>query len=323
MMNFKRVLILGGSGSWGREITHQLLRSDVSEIIIFSRGEIAQVDMSREYTDPRVIYVIGDIRDKDAVDSVMGGIDIVFQLAALKHVPICENQPREAIKTNVFGVLNTIDSAIRNKVKRFIDVSTDKAADPANLYGYTKAIGEKLTIQANSLTRETEFICIRAGNVLGTNGSLVPFILNRINTVNSVTLTDDRMTRFFLTVSQAVELLLHAANFGIGGEVYVMNMPAFKIIDLIEILVSYYGDKDTKINISGAREGEKLHEVLIASQELNRAYKYDDNYFVIRPQIRTGRDYPELTELIEKPLTSEVTRGKEELTELLRLGGWL
>ena len=322
MMNFNRVLILGGSGSWGREITRQLLLTDVEEIIIFSRGEIAQVDMSRQVNDKRVRHVIGDIRDRDALDAVMD-VDIVFQLAALKHVPICENQPREAIKTNVLGVLNAIDVAIKHKVKRFIDVSTDKAADPANLYGYTKAIGEKLTIQANSLTKDTEFICIRGGNVLGTNGSLVPFVIDQINRVNTVMVTDSRMTRFFLTVSQAVELLLHAANFGIGGETYVMNMPSFKVIDLIEILVAFYGNEKTKINITSIREGEKLHEVLITQQELSRAFRYNDDYYVIRPQIQTGRYYPELKDTIDKPLTSEVTRGRGELTELLKLGGWL
>ena len=169
--------------------------------------------MNRAFNNPIVKYVIGDVRDKEAVNLVVSQKpDYIFQLAALKHVPICENQPREAIKTNIIGVENIIDAAIRYKVKKFIDISTDKAADPSNLYGMTKGIGEKLTIQANCLTTDTEFICIRGGNVLGTNGSIVPYIIDQIKTCNKVKVTDNRMTRFFLTLPQAVSLIFYAAG---------------------------------------------------------------------------------------------------------------
>ena len=179
MFKDKTILIDGGSGSWGNELTTQLLEKEPKKIIIFSRGELAQVNMERKFRNNIIEYVIGDIRDADAVDRLFQrGIDYVFHLAALKHVPVCENQPQEAIKTNINGTINLINAAIKYKVKKFIDVSTDKAVAPTNLYGMTKSVGEKLTIQANNLTNDTDFVCIRGGNVLGSNGSVVPFFID-------------------------------------------------------------------------------------------------------------------------------------------------
>jgi FlaA1/EpsC-like NDP-sugar epimerase len=327
MFKDKTILISGGSGSWGRELTKQLLAKEPREIIIFSRGEISQVDMERTFNNPLIRYVIGDVRDKEAIDRVMEGTDFVFQLAALKHVPICENQPREAIKTNILGTLNLIDSAIKHKVKKFIDVSTDKAADPSNLYGNTKAVGEKLTIQANCLTKDTDFICIRGGNVLGTNGSLVPYVIEQIRTTNRVKVTDERMTRFFLTLPEAIELLFKATAVGIGGETYIMNMPSFKIIDLVNLLVNFYGNSETKIDITGIREGEKLHEVLVTEHEGARAQIINGDFMVIYPQINTGRKYKHLfdsQEFLNKPLTSQDNlKDIDFLKKLLQRGGWL
>jgi FlaA1/EpsC-like NDP-sugar epimerase len=337
MFKDQTILVSGGSGSWGRELTKQLIEKKPKEIIIFSRGEISQVDMERTFNNSLVKYIIGDVRDKEAIDSAMRGVDYVFQLAALKHVPICENQPREAIKTNIIGTLNLIDAAIKHKVKKFIDVSTDKAAEPSNLYGMTKAIGEKLTIQSNLLTRDTEFICIRGGNVLGTNGSLVPYVIEQIKKTNRVKVTDDRMTRFFLTLPQAIELLFYATEQGIGGETYVMNMPSFKIIDLVKLLVKFYGNDETKIDITGIREGEKIHEVLITEHEGSRARIANKDFYVIYPQIKTGRSYyhqwdaediwPEADlrqKILNRSLTSQDNlQDSEYLTKLLRMGGWL
>lgn len=336
MFRDKKILISGGSGSWGRELTKQLLFKNPREIIIFSRGEISRVDMERRFDNPLIRFVNGDIRDKVAVNAVMKGVDYVFQLAALKHVPICENQPLEAIKTNVIGVQNLIDAAIHYKVKKFIDVSTDKAAEPSNVYGNTKALGERLTIQANCETKDTEFICIRGGNVLGTNGSLVPYVIDQIKTVNRVRVTDERMTRFFITLPEAIELLFMATEMGIGGETYIMNMPSFKIIDLVTLLVNFYGNSETKIDITGIREGEKLHEVLVSDQEWQRSQYVNENYYVIYPQVKTGRTYYHYWNQedywdgksgdveLKKALTSEDNlRDKETLTKLLRKGGWL
>jgi len=327
MMLNKTILIFGGSGSWGRELTRQLLEKNPKKIIIFSRGEIMQVEMERSFNDDRIQYVIGDIRDEKAIDQVFNiGIDYVFQLAALKHVPICENQPREAIKTNIIGVQNVIDAAIKYKVKKFIDVSTDKAADPSNLYGMTKAIGERLTIQANCLTKDTDFICIRAGNVIGTNGSLIPYVIDQIKTHNSVEITDTRMTRFFILVKEAIELLFFAVDNGVGGETYIMNMPSFYIKDIISVLVKYYGNKKTKIRETGIREGEKLHESLISETERKRTHYINGNYHVVTPELKTGREYSN----IEKPvkighlMSSDIDVSKiDDIKAILKKGGWL
>ena len=173
----KIVLITGGTGSWGYELVRQLLLEEPKEIRIFCRGELAQVKMDREFMNPRLKFIIGDIRDLDSLIEATKNVDYVFHLAALKHVPICELQPNEAIKTNIVGTQNLIKASIINKVTKVIDVSTDKAVDPLNLYGMTKAVGERLIIQANLMSSDTKFVCIRAGNVLGSNGSVVPFFI--------------------------------------------------------------------------------------------------------------------------------------------------
>lgn len=325
-MKGKRILIIGGSGSWGQELTRQLLAGGVNEIVIFSRGEIAQVNMGRIFDDKRIKFIIGDARDRDSVDfAFSGGIDYVFHLAALKHVPICENQPKEAIYTNIIGVMNVIDAAIKHKVEKYIDVSTDKAADPTNIYGMTKAVAEKLTIQANCLTQDTNFICIRSGNVLGTSGSVVPLIIKQIEKKNEVTITNSQMTRFFINLSQAVRLLLFATMKGIGGEMFVTNMPSFYLKDIIQILVDNHGDSNTKIKEIGAREGEKIHEILITQHEITRTKRVNEDYYVILPQLKTDRDYSVYDgEFIGKCLmSSDNLRDKNYLTEMLSEGGWL
>lgn len=332
----RTILLVGGSGSWGQEITRQLLTKNPRQIIIFSRGEILQISMERKFNNKVVKYVIGDVRDARAVDDVMSGVDYVFHLAALKHVPTCDNYPFEAIQTNILGINNVIEAAIKHKVKKFIDVSTDKGVDPLNTYGLTKAIGEKLTIQANCLTTDTEFVCIRSGNVLGTNGSVVPFVIDQIRTTNVAKVMDAKMTRFFISFPQAISLLLTAAEQGIGGEVYVINMPSFYIKDLIELLVEFYGNKETKIDYVGNRGGEKIHELLISAHEINRTQRVDNNYFVIYPQLQTGRTYyhswnqedywdgQNYAELPAHGLSSaDNLKDKEFLKGLLKEGGYL
>jgi FlaA1/EpsC-like NDP-sugar epimerase len=330
----QRILVSGGSGSWGNELASQLLKLQPKEIIIFSRGEISQVAMERKFNNKLLKFVIGDISNKRSVERVFSlGIDYVLQLAALKHVPICENQPIEAINSNINGMINLIDASIKYKIKKFIDVSSDKAVNPSCLYGMTKAIGEKLTIQANCRTKSTEFICIRGGNVLGTNGSLVPYVINQIKANNEVFITDKRMTRFFLTLPQAIGLLFQAAEMGIGGETYVMNMPSFYIKDLVELLVEYYGNNSTVIKEIGAREGEKIHETLISDIELHRTRFVNGNYYVIYPQLKTGRTYfhiwddPEYSQSVNLPAnglsSNDNLKDKEYLKKLLQKGGWL
>ena len=285
------ILVTGGTGSWGRELVLQLLTHNPKKVIVFSRNEDRQVMMNREFDDPRLSFMIGDVRDKDALLQAFKGVDFVFHLAALKHVPICEEHPIEALKTNVTGTQNVIDAAIYYKVKKVINVSTDKAADPANFYGFTKAIGEKLIIHANLLSTDTKFVCVRGGNVLGTNGSVVHLFIDQINNKNQVTITDKKMTRFFLTQAEAIKLLLKATEDGQGGEIFVLNMPACKIIDLAHVLIEYF-KKEVNIIETGTRPGEKLHEVLISQKEINDTVVYNEEYFVVLPDI----DIPNLKE---------------------------
>ena len=320
----KTIFISGGTGSWGQELTRQLLKHNPGQITIFSRGEIAQVAMERTFNDSRIRFVIGDVRDYDAVAEAIQGAEYVYHLAALKHVPICENVPFEAIQTNILGTKNLINASLAGGVEKFIDVSTDKAVSPVNTYGFTKGMGERLSIQANCRSKYTDFICIRGGNVLGTNGSVVPYIIDQIKR-GEVYITDSQMTRFFLTLKQAIHLLFEATDLGVGGETFVMNMPSFYIKDLVEILVEHYGS-GTQITEIGKREGEKTHEVLIAEGEVDRTRYVDGNYYVIYPEVKTGRIYPERlkAELPALGFSSAVNlKDKTYLRELLKQGGWL
>jgi UDP-N-acetylglucosamine 4,6-dehydratase/5-epimerase len=278
------ILVTGGTGSWGKELTLQLLTYNPKEIIIFSRNEDSQVKMRREIEDSRLSFRIGDIRDRDALFQACKGVDYVFHLAALKHVPVCEEFPKEALKTNVTGTQNVIDAAIFNEVKKVINVSTDKAADPANFYGFTKAISEKLIIHANLFSTKTKFVCVRGGNVLGTNGSVLHLFIDQIKIKNEITITDKRMTRFFLTKEDAIKLLLKAATDGKGGEIFVINMPACRIIDLAEVLIEHFG-KEVNIIETGSRPGEKLHEVLVSDHEIEDTVVYNQEYLVVLPEV--------------------------------------
>jgi len=325
----KRVLITGGSGSWGTELTKQLLERGAKKIVILSRGELAQVVMRRKFNDPRVHFVIGDVRDYSAVDRLLANheVDYIFHMAALKHVDVCENHPQETIKTNIDGTTNIVNAAIKYKVKKVIDVSTDKAVSPTNLYGYTKAVGEKLCIQANNFTKDTDFVCIRGGNVLGSNGSVVPLFIDQINNSNEITVTVGTMTRFFLTLPEAIHLLFHAAETSVGGETYVMNMPSFYINTLAEVLIKHYGDDFTTIKEIGIREGEKLDELLVSEHEAPRTYVYNDDYYVIKPELNMDRDYSHLDNLNKAHFTKFASSDKPEtlnyLYDLLNKGGFL
>jgi len=328
MFKGKTILITGGTGSWGNELTKQLLDKDPRMIIILSRGELAQVNMQRRFNGNPVEYIIGDVRDAAAMDRVFSrGIDYVFHLAALKHVPVCENQPQESIKTNINGTVNIINAAIKHKVKRVIDVSSDKAVSPTNLYGMTKAVGEKLIIQANMLTNTTDFICIRGGNVLGSNGSVVPLFIEQIKKNNGITVTDGSMTRFFLTLTEAIGLLFKAAESSVGGETYVMNMPSFKISTLANVLIEHYGNDKTFIKEVGIREGEKVDEVLISEHEVKRSYVFNDDYYAILPELTISKDYRYLTD--KKKVTFDsfsskhAVKDEKYLKNLLSKGGFL
>jgi len=326
MFDDQRILITGGTGSWGQTLTRMLLDTySPKQIVIFSRGELQQVLMQRKFRDPRIKFVIGDVRDLEAVRFAMRDIDTVFHLAALKHVPVCEDHPQEAIKTNITGTTNVVNAAIEHRVAKVIDVSTDKAVDPLNLYGMTKAVGEKLIIQANNLSDYTRFVCIRGGNVMGSNGSVIPYFIEQIRSGGPVTITDRAMTRFFLTLEEAIGLLFKAAESSVGGETFVMNMPACRIADVAEVLMDHFGLVD--LIEMGAKPGEKLDEMLISQHEARHSFCFDENYYVILPTnagLALLGNYNTL-EKFPYPEFSSQTKlmNREEIKYMLIKGGFL
>ncbi|MFA9464125.1 MAG: SDR family NAD(P)-dependent oxidoreductase [Velocimicrobium sp.] len=329
MYENKVILVTGGTGSWGRELVKQLLAKEPKEIRIFSRGEQKQVTMKREFHNSKLKFIIGDIRDLEAIQKASKSVDYIFHLAALKHVPICEEQPEEAVKTNILGIQNLIKASLVNHIEKFIYVSTDKAVAAQNLYGMTKAIGERLVIQANKSSKATKFICIRAGNVLGSNGSVVPFFMEQIKRDHRVTITHKEMTRFFITLPEAIQLLFQATEYSYGGEIFVMRMPAYKIIDVANVLIEDSNIKNVSIIEIGMFAGEKLHEVLISEHESKDTLCFDDKYFVILPSL----SLPGLVNFYkEKGLkkvtfksysSSDVVLGKGEVKNLLVKGDFL
>lgn len=326
MFTNARILVTGGTGSWGHELVRQLLPRDPAEITVFSRSEAAQVAMSREFEDRRLTFRIGDIRDREALTAACAGVDYVFHLAALKHVPVCEEQPYEALKTNVLGTQHVIEAAIANRVKRVIYISTDKAANPSNFYGMTKAIGEKLIVYANLLRSGTTFVCVRGGNVLGTNGSVIHLFRQQILENREVRVTDRRMTRFFLTLEDAIRLLFKASAESVGGEIFVMMMPTCRIVDLAEVLMEAHGRR-VPIVETGARPGEKIDEILLTEFESQSTVVYDREYLVILPPLQIPglaeryAGYPKAA--LQSYSSADNLMTKDEIRAMLMRGGFL
>lgn len=267
------------------------------------------------------------IRDKEALTAACQDVDYVFHLAALKHVPVCEEHPYEALKTNVVGTQHVIEAAIENQVKKVIYISTDKAANPSNFYGMTKAIGEKLIVYANLLSTHTKFVCVRGGNVLGTNGSVVHVFKNQIRQKGQISITDHNMTRFFLTLKDAISLLFKASIESIGGEIFVMTMPTCRIVDLAEVLIEASGRSDVSVVETGIRPGEKIHEILMSDFESLTTVVYDDEYLVILPTLEIpglNERYQHLSKVSFNSFSSEhQLMTKDEIRDILRRGGFL
>lgn len=283
--------------------------------------------MKRQFANEKLVFIIGDIKEKECIVEACAGVDYIFHLAALKHVPVCEDQPLEALKTNVNGTQNVIEAAIKNEVKKVVYISTDKAANPSNFYGFTKAMGERLIIHANTLKTPTKFVCVRGGNVLGTNGSVIHVFKEQIETKNLIGITDKRMTRFFLTIEDAITLLFKASYESKGGEIFVMKMPTCKILDLAGVLIDDSEKKDVEIVELGIRPGEKLHEILFSEYESKNTVVYDENYYVILPTIEIPglserySNYPSVK--LESYNSSEGLMTKQEIKELLIKGRFL
>ncbi len=285
-MSFKDniILVTGGTGSFGNFITNRLLNKEVKEIRILSRDEKKQYDMRIHYEDDqRLKFFVGDIRDSLRVEEAMEGVDIVYQAAALKQVPTLEYAPMEGVKTNILGVNNIITAALKQQVKKVITVSTDKAVKPVNVMGMTKAIQERLIISANHspINKGTKLCCVRYGNVLRSRGSVIPFFRRQLTMKQILSITDIGMTRFLLTLGDAIDLVIFATENTEGGETFVKKAPSSKIFDIARILSEDEG-MEFNYKIIGKYPGEKLHEILITEEELQRTKDMGD-YFKVNP----------------------------------------
>lgn len=282
----KTVLITGGTGSFGKSFTRFLLQNfNLKKLIVFSRDELKQFQMEKEFKDERLRFFIGDVRDKDRLQRAFHGVDIIVHAAALKQVPTLEYNPFEAVKTNIIGSQNVIDAAIDQGVEKVLLVSTDKAAQPVNLYGSTKLCAEKLFINGNFYAGgRTSFACVRYGNVIGSRGSIVESLVKSAE-AGSVKITDERMTRFWITLEQSHQLVMFALENMVGGEIFIPKIPSMRLVDLFEAIIG-----ETKLEVIGIRPGEKLHEVLLTEQEALHALELED-YFVVLPEFMDLEKY--------------------------------
>ncbi len=278
-LNNKTILITGGTGSFGKNFVKFLLdNTKVKKIIIFSRDELKQSRMNAELNDARLRFFLGDVRDLPRLQRAFRGVDIVIHTAALKQIPTLEYNPFEAIKTNIIGTQNLIEAAVDRGVKKVLFISTDKAAQPVNLYGATKLCAEKLFVNADVYSAgKTLFSCVRYGNVVGSRGSIVEILLKNRD-IKRVYLTDERMTRFWITLEQSFKLVFFALDSMAGGEIFIPKIPSMRIIDLFDAIVP-----GAKKEIIGIRPGEKLHELLLTPEEARHSIELK-NYFVILPE---------------------------------------
>ena len=290
MLTNSSILITGGTGSFGHTfVPMTLAKYNPRRLVIYSRDEMKQWEMAKLYgNDERVRFFIGDVRDKDRLSRALNGIDYVVHAAATKIVPTAEYNPFECVKTNVFGAMNLIDAAIDQGVKRVVALSTDKASSPANLYGATKLTSDKLFISGNSYSgnNDTRFAVVRYGNVMGSRGSVIPFFLSQADK-GVLPITDVRMTRFMITLEQGVDLVWHAFEDMVGGEIYVKKIPSMKMTDVALATVPA-----ATHNVIGIRPGEKLHEQMIGPEDAPHTYEYDRHYKVL-PAIHNWSQDPE------------------------------
>jgi UDP-glucose 4-epimerase len=279
LFNNSVLLITGGTGSFGNAVLKRFLNTDIREIRIFSRDEKKQHDMRVELQNPKIKFYIGDVRDYESVNSAMKGVDFVFHAAALKQVPSCEFYPIEAVKTNILGTENVINSSINNNVGKVICLSTDKAVYPINAMGISKAMMEKIMVAKSRISGDTILVGTRYGNVMASRGSVIPLFLDQIKSNQPITVTDPEMTRFMMTLDDAVELVLYAFEKGNSGDIFVQKSPASTIGELAKAMIKIY-DAKIDINIIGTRHAEKLYETLLAREEVQVAEDLGNYYRV-------------------------------------------
>jgi len=325
MFKNKKILITGGTGSLGRALTKRLLAEKVDVIRIFSRNENKQVTMQDEFNDDRLRFLIGDIRDLPRLERALEGIDIVFHAAALKHVPVIEKNPFEAINTNVIGSRNVVEACLSENVSKVVGVGTDKAVSPLNTYGATKLLMEKIfTTASNYLDKDkhkTKFISLRYGNVLGSSGSVIPKFINQIKSNKKITITDPGMTRFSITMDEALDFILDSTIHGHGSEVFIPKLRSYKIDDVKIVLQELLGNTgEEKIPV---RQGEKFHETLINIDETRTTLESESKYIILQNKLsdqEINERYPGYKKMIlSKPYSSDNVERipKNELKDIL------
>ncbi|KAF5083755.1 UDP-N-acetylglucosamine 4,6-dehydratase [anaerobic digester metagenome] len=328
-----RILITGGAGSIGSQLVKRLLQLDPISVRVYDSNETGLFYLSQDISDTRLRPLYGDIRDRDRLSLAMEDVDYVFHTAAMKHVPICEFNPFEAIHTNIIGTENVLIEAIQHNVKKVLFVSTDKAVNPVNVMGMTKLLAEKMIVNAASYRglKQTSFCCVRFGNVLNTQGSILPILKKQIEQGGPVTITDPQMTRFCMTIDRAIDLIIKAIHLSIGGEIFIFKMPAVRIGLLAEMAIQYYGKKyshfhpNLETKIIGKRPGEKNHEGLFSNSESDYIFENNELFLLlsqINHKLNTDIDYYEKlgfskTAIIEYSSNNSYMLSEEEILEIL------
>ena len=288
MLKGKSVLVTGGTGSFGQKFVQRLLKDDeVSKVIVFSRDELKQFEMQSDVNSPKLRYFLGDVRDFQRLKQATAGVDVIVHAAAIKQIAAAEYNPMEAIKTNILGAENIINVAIENNISKVIALSTDKAANPANLYGATKLCSDKLMVAGNILAgkRSVRFSVVRYGNVLGSRGSVIPFFKEQMKN-GFLPITDINMTRFWLTIDEGVQFVLDSLSRMHGGEIFVPKIPSFKVVDVAAVI-----SPNSPIKIIGIRPGEKLHEVMITEDDSEYTLEFNDYYAILAPFLMNSSEY--------------------------------
>jgi len=324
MFKKKKILITGGTGSLGEALTKRLLQLDVDTVRIFSRNESKQVLMESKFQDERLRFFIGDVRDYNRLTRALEDVDIVFHAAALKHVPVVEYNPFEAIKTNVIGTQNVIDACLHENVDIAVAIGTDKAVSPLNAYGATKLLMEKLFVTAqNYLSKKrhhTKFIALRYGNVLGSSGSVVPKWIELIKNNQKISITDSKMTRFSISMDEALDFILESTKIAQGSEIFVPKLRSYSILDVKVVLQELLSN--TNDEIIGIRSGEKIHEVLINQDELRDTWEIDNKYVILQSEDmnKIVRNLKMKKVQMEHPYASNFVDKipKEELKEIIK-----
>ena len=314
MFDGKKVLITGGTGSLGKALAKRILETDVDTVRIFSRDEFKQIQMEGEFDDKRLRFLIGDVRDKGRLKRALENVNLVIHTAALKHVHVAEYNPFEVVKTNVYGSQNLIEACLDTDVEQVLAIGTDKAVSPLNTYGATKLLMERLFISANNYKgfHKIKFSCVRYGNVLGSRGSLVPILVHQVLNGKKITITDPNMTRFNITMNQALDLIFRAFENSVGGEIFVPKLKAYRTGDVKDAVLELLNPK-SEVQQIPVRPGEKYHESLISKDELRKTFEDKKDYLIIDEQIQKHPNRPKNKDIAKTSLKDQYSSDKVEL----------